>query len=42
MEYQCINCGEDVRDKYEFEVQRCMCSSCWNFYIENNQEEMSD
>ncbi|MGL4568000.1 MAG: hypothetical protein ACRCU6_05675 [Fusobacteriaceae bacterium] len=39
MEYQCISCGELVQDKYEFEIHRYMCQSCWNFYVNNNPEE---
>ncbi|MGL6099314.1 MAG: hypothetical protein ACRCZ9_10355 [Fusobacteriaceae bacterium] len=39
MEYQCIKCGKEMQDKYEYEVQRCMCDNCYNFYISENPEE---
>ncbi|MGL4980768.1 MAG: hypothetical protein ACRC40_02425 [Fusobacteriaceae bacterium] len=42
MEYMCINCGQEVRDKYEFEIHRYMCDSCYSFYISENPEEVEE
>lgn len=38
MPFICVKCGQDVEDKYEFEIHRCMCEDCYRFYLENNPD----